>query len=44
MGWMADQPVWYLFSFVAIYAGIWLINYLQSRRRVREINERLKKV
>ena len=44
MGWMADQPGWYLFGFVAMYAGIWLINYLQIRRRVREINERLKQV
>ena len=44
MGWMADQPGWYLVSFVAMYAGIWLINYLQIRRRVREINERLKQV
>ena len=42
MGWMADQPGWYLFGFVAMYAGIWLINYLQIRRRVREINEKLK--
>ena len=37
MDWMADQPGWYLFGFVAMYAGIWLINYLQIRRRVREI-------
>ena len=44
MDWMADQPGWYLFGFVAMYAGIWLINYLQIRRRVREINERLKQV
>lgn len=44
MDWMADQPGWYLFGFVAMYAGIWLINYLQIRRRVQEINERLKKV
>lgn len=42
MDWMADQPGWYLFGFVAMYAGIWLINYLQIRRRVREINEKLK--
>ena len=44
MGWMADQPGWYLFGFVAMYAGIWLLNYLQIRRGVREINERLKQV
>ena len=44
MGWMADQPGWYLFGFVAMYAAIWLINYLQIRRRVQEINERLKQV
>jgi len=25
-----------------MYAAIWLINYLQIRRRVREINEKLK--
>ena len=37
MDWMADQPGWYLFGFVAMYVGIWLINYLQIRRRVREI-------
>ena len=41
IAWAMD---WYLFGFVAMYAGIWLINYLQIRRRVQEINERLKKV